>query len=284
MILNKVLYGSVTVLDITIAAVILIVAFFVAKTITLYLRRMLREKIKADHLEIISKIVYYGLIVLAMLISLPSLGIKPSGLLMAGGVAGIAIGFASQSIIGNLISGIFLILERPIKIGNTVKIEDTVGFVEDIRIMSTTLRTFDGLFVRIPNQKVFTTNITNYVANVARRFEYTVGIRYSDDADMAIKIIKDIIDNEPFALKYPEPQVFVDNLGDSAVNLTVRIWAPVSKWFGLRTKLLWKIKKKLEAEGVQVPFPQRVIWYADKAEGKNETNDVEENHGAAGTA
>ena len=193
MILKKILYGNVTVFDLTIGLAILIIGFSVAKAISLYLKRFLKEKVDKEHLEIIAKLSYYTVVIIAVIIVLPIFGVKLSGLLVAGGIAGLAIGFASQSIIGNLISGIFLIIERPIKIGNSVNIDGTAGFVEDIRIMSTTLRTFDGLYVRLPNQKVFTANITNFVSNVARRFEYIVGIRYSDDAAQAIKIIKDLV-------------------------------------------------------------------------------------------
>ena len=201
----------------------------------------------------------YTIIVIAVLSILPTIGVKLSGLLVAGGIAGLAIGFASQSIIGNLISGIFLMIERPIKIGNSVNIEDIGGIVEDIRIISTTIRTFDGLYVRVPNQKVFTSGITNFVANVARRFEYVVGIRYSDDADKALEIIKNIIDEHPLALQDPAPRVFVDNLGESSVNIVVRIWAPATEWFGVKTELLWKIKKALEkaAEATNKEFEEQ---------------------------
>jgi len=264
MMLKKIVYGNVTFLDLLFAALILIVAFSLARAVSVYLRRLLKEKIAKVHLEIIVRLVYYTILVVAVLVVLPILGVKLSGLLVAGGIVGLAVGFASQSIVGNLISGVFLIIERPINIGNSVNIDGTMGIVEDIRIMATTLRTFDGLYVRVPNQKVFTTNITNFVVNVARRFEYTVGIRYSDDADKAIKVIKDLIEREPMALKNPEPQVFVDNLGDNSVNLFVRIWAPTSDWFGLKTKLLWKIKKALEREGIEIPFPQRVVWYGQE--------------------
>jgi small-conductance mechanosensitive channel len=154
-------------------------------------------------------------------------------------------------------------VERPIKIGNAVNIDGTAGIVEDIRIMSTSLRTFDGLFMRVPNQKVFTSSITNFVANAARRFDYVVGIRYSDDAEKAIKIIKDLIEAQPMALKNPEPLVFVDNLGDNSVNIFVRIWGPTSDWFDLKKKMLWEIKKALEKEGIEVPFPQRTVWFAN---------------------
>ncbi len=269
MILNKVLYGSVTVFDLVVALVILLVAIFIAKGVAIDLRRLLKERVAKGHLEIIVKVVSYAIIIIAILSILPTVGVKLSGLLVAGGIVGLAVGFASQSIIGNLISGIFLMIERPIKIGDSVNIEGTGGIVEDIRIISTTIRGFDGLYVRIPNQKVFTASVTNFVANIARRFEYVVGIRYSDDADKALEIVKKIIEEHPLALKNPAPQVFVDNLGDNSVNIVVRIWAPATEWFGVKTELLWEIKKAIEKEGIEIPFPQRVVWFANelKAQG-----------------
>lgn len=264
MILNKVIYRSVTVFDLVTAGVILIIAAVIAKVLSLYLRRFLKERIAKEHLEIIAKVVSYSIIVIAVLMVLPMLGLRLSGLLVAGGIIGLAIGFASQSIIGNLISGLFLMVERPIKIGNGVDIDGIVGIVEDIRIMSTTLRMYDGLYVRVPNQKVFSSRITNFSANVARRFQYLVGIRYSDDADKASGIIKNLIDEHPLALKNPEPQVFVDNLGDNAVNLIVRIWSPATEWYGVKMELLWKIKQALEKEGIEIAFPQQVVWFANE--------------------
>ncbi len=268
MILKKVVFGSVTVFDLLMVAVILMIAVFISKGITIYLRRFLKEKMRKEHLDIMIKVIYYSVIFIALLTALPIIGVRISGLLVAGGIAGLAIGFASQSIIGNLISGIFLMIERPIKIGNAVNIDGTAGIVEDIRIISTTLRNFDGLYVRVPNQKVFTSSITNFVANVARRFEYVIGIRYSDDADKALGIIKNLIESHPLTLKNPAPQVFVDNLGESSVNIIVRIWAPVTEWFGVKTELLWKFKKALEEEGIAIPFPQRVVWFANEPRGE----------------
>jgi len=262
--LNRILYGEVTLLDVITAVMILCIALALAKGIVLYLKRVLKERVKKDHLDIIVKIVYYTIVVVAVIAVLPSLGVKLSGLLVAGGIVGIAIGFASQSVIGNLISGLFLMIERPFRIGNAVNIDGTVGIVEDIHILSTTLRTFDGLYVRVPNQKAFTANITNFAANVARRIDYTVGIRYSDDAEKAIESIKNLIKDHPLALINPEPQVFVDNLGESSVDIAVRLWAPTTERWNLKTELLWKIKKAIEAEGIEIPFPQRVVWFANE--------------------
>jgi small-conductance mechanosensitive channel len=248
-----------------VVVVTFIAAVAVSKIVTLYVRRSFKEKMTKDHLEIILKVISYSIIVLAILFFvLPTLNVQPSSILVAGSVVGLVIGFASQSIVGNLISGLFLMIERPIKVGNLVNISGNSGSVEDVSLISTIIRTYDGLYVRIPNQTVFTNTITNYVANVARRFEYVVGITYGDDADQAIAIIKELIEAHPFALKNPAPVVFVDTLGDNAVNIIVRIWGPSTDWYGVKTELLWIIKKTLEENGIEIAFPQRTLWFANE--------------------
>jgi small-conductance mechanosensitive channel len=261
----------VSVFDIILVTCILFVSLIAARVITLYLKRSFKDKIERDHLEVIVKIIRYGILAVAVIWVFTLLGLNLSGLLVAGGVAGIVIGFASQSIVGNLISGIFLMIERPLKIGEAVSIGDTAGYVEEINIISTNIRKYDGLYVRIPNQDVFTSSITNLVAHVARRFEYVVGIRYSDDADHAIEIIKSLLADEPFILFEPEPSIFVDELGDNAVNIMVRPWAPVNEWWSMKMKLLWKIKTTLEDQGIEIAFPQRVVWFGGKDKGMEES-------------
>lgn len=258
-----VVYGDVTVIDLLVVILTMAIAVIIAKIVSLNIRRTLADKLKRDELEILIKIINAAILIIAFISVLPILGLNLSGLLVAGGIAGIVIGFASQSVVSNLISGLFLMSERPIKIGDAVNISDVGGVVVDIHVMSTIIRTFDGVYVRMPNEKVFTSNIMNYHANVARRFEYVVGIRYSDDAEKAIQIIKEIIDEHPLALVYPGPQIFVDNLGDNSVNIIVRIWAPSTEWYGVKMELLWKIKKTLEENGIEIPFPQRTIWFPE---------------------
>lgn len=264
MIFERVIYGEVTVLNILVAVLICFGALILSKVLGLNIRRSFKDKVAREHLELFVKITSYTIVVIAVIWALPHIGVEPSGLLVAGGIVGLAIGFASQSIVGNLVSGLFLVIERPVKIGDMVEIDGVMGFVEDIRIISTTIRTFEGLYVRIPNETVFTAKVTNFVAHAARRFEYTVGIRYSDDADRAIEIINSTIDGHPLALKSPAPMVFVDELGDNSVNIIVRIWAPTTEWLGIKMELLWKIKSALEAEGIEIPFPQRVLWFPEK--------------------
>ena len=264
MIFDTVVYGDVTLFDLLKVMAILIVGVAIAKGITLNLRRGLKDKLDKDQLEIITKVVYYGIIVIAVLAVLPELGFSLSGLLVAGGIVALVIGIASQSVVGNLIAGLFLMIERPMKIGQAVNIAGTAGVVEDIRVISTTLRTFEGLYVRMPNEKVFTTDITNYVEYVARRLEYVVGIRYSDDADKAIGIIQNLHKEHPLTLVSPTPDIFVDNLGDNAVNIIVRIWVPSNEWYGIKKEMLWKIKTALEDQGIEIAFPQRTVWFANE--------------------
>jgi small-conductance mechanosensitive channel len=267
--LNKIVWGKITVLHLLIAVGILVVAGLISKIISLYLRRFLKERVTKDHLQLIIKIISFIIYVVAIFSAFAVMGIKLTGILFGGAMAGIILGFASQSIVGNFIAGIFLVIEKPIKIGDQVNIDQVTGFVEDIRIISTSIRTYDGLYVRIPNQTVFTTKMTNYVSNVVRRFDYMVGIRYGDDADRAIEIIKDVIEQHPMALKKPRPLVYVDNLGDNAVNIRVRIWAPASEWYGLKQIVLWKIKATLEKAGIEIAFPQRTLWFANELKSEN---------------
>jgi small-conductance mechanosensitive channel len=276
---DTVLYGDVTLLELIQVLLIFIIAIIFGKGLTIYLRRSLKDRVSKEYLDIILKVVYYGIVLFAILPVLHIHGVQLSSFLVAGGIAGIVLGIASQSVVGNFVAGLFLMIERPMKIGQSVNIAGTAGVIEDIRILSTTLRTFEGLYVRIPNEKVFTTEITNYVAHVARRLEYLVGIRYSDDADKAIDIIKKLHEAHQLTLKYPSPDIFVDNLGDNAVNIIVRLWVPSREWYGVKKELLWKIKMALEAEGIEIAFPQRTVWFANEPQ-----TQAREKHGSSDAA
>lgn len=247
---------------------VVIAAAVISRVLTIYLKKSLTDKIKRNQLDILMRVVKYGIAVVAFLVILPYFEVNLSGLLVAGGFASIVIGFASQSVIGNMISGLFLIVERPVSIGDTINIGSTTGTVTDITIFSTIIKTYEGIYVRIPNETVFTSPITNYVAHVARRFEYTVGIPYAADATVAVRIIKEVIREHPLALHEPGPSVYVDELGDNAVNIKVRVWAPSSDWWDVRTELLWTIKAELEKNGINVPFPQHEIWFRNELGGR----------------
>jgi small-conductance mechanosensitive channel len=271
-ILNFILYstskGPVTLGNLLEFIFILSFSIIISRIVILYLRRYFINKVSKDVGETTIKFLYYSSLFIVFITILPLIGLDPSGLLLAGGITGIVLGFASQNIVGNLISGVFLMIEKPIKIGDQVEINKISGYVTDIRIISTLIRTFDGLLVRIPNQQVFTTNITNTVSYPIRRFDFIMKIRYSDDADAAIWFIQDLIDKEPFALHSPPPSVYVNELGENSVNIVIRIWAPISEWYVLKTRFPWVIKKILEENNIEVPLPQREVYIHNVPENK----------------
>jgi small-conductance mechanosensitive channel len=264
MILDTVVYGDVTFWNLVTVGIILIAAMIITQIIHINLKKALSDKLQKNELEILLKVVRYSIIVIAILSVLPLLSINLTGLLVAGGFAGIVIGFASQSVVANLVSGIFLIIERPIKIGDQIAIEGVEGYVEDIHFFSTIVRSYDGIYVRLPNEKVFTNIISNYDVDVARRIQYKVGISYNDDSSRAIKLLGDILDAHPYVLKNPAPQIYMESLGDSSVNLTAYFWAPTTEWFSVKMELLSKIKSAFDDAGIEIPFPQRVLWFGEE--------------------
>lgn len=258
--LNTVLINGITYGDILGAVIVLFGTLIISRVLSGIVNRMFSGKVEKNNVIFMQKLTRWIVYFIGFLVMSPLLSIDFSGLMVAGGIVAVAIGFASQSTLSNFVAGLLLMFERPVGISDNIKINGTQGYVEDIGLMSTTIRTYEGIYVRIPNGTMFTSDITNYVAHVARRFQYNVSIRYSDDAAKAIEIIKDVINKHPYALKKPSPDVYVDDLGAHGVQLIVRIWSPSGYWWDARTSLLWKIFKALRAADIDIPFEQLVIW------------------------
>lgn len=249
--------------------IVLVTAIFI-KILNLNIRKILENKLEKQELILIERIVKYGIIGIVIISILPLLGFNISGLLVTGGILSIVLGFSSQKIISNLLSGILLILEKPIKIGDEVEIEGITGFVEDISIISTLIKTYEGTFVRIPNEKVFNSNITNFNKNSIRRIEYKIGISYKENIDRTITIIESLLQKNTFVLKEPKPEVFVSSLGGNSIEITIRFWSPTKTWYEMRKKMLLEIKRELESKGIEIPYPQKIVYLEEKTFKKEE--------------
>ncbi|NJE25955.1 mechanosensitive ion channel family protein [Thermococcus sp. MV5] len=231
---------------------------------------------RLPEVQLKAKLFYYILVILAFFVSLNIAGFtgRVTTLLAAAGITGIVLGFASQTVVANFVSGIFMYFDKPLKIGDPVEVGGYSGIVHDIRILSTRIRTWDGLLVRIPNEKLFNSDIKNLQKYPARRVDIIVTIAYKEDIQKAINLIKRMLDEMPYVLAEPEPAVFVNNLGDNGVQIAVRAWAPSEKWFDVRTQILQRIKEMLEREGIEIPFPQRVNWFAEELKVRIEGKEI----------
>jgi small-conductance mechanosensitive channel len=260
--LDTVIYNEIVVGDLIIFVVWVFGALILAKILAIYMKKSFSDRISKPELDKLIKVIQVIIVLIAIYFGFPRIEVNLSEIILIGGTASLVIAFASQKLVSNFGSGLFLLIERPVKIGDNISIGDVSGNVDEIRILSTIIRTYEGIYVRVPNEKIFTSDITNYVANSARRFEYVIGISYRDDAGEAIRIISDLLKKHPYVLTHPEPSLFVSELADSSVNITINIWAPSATWWSVKTEMLWKIKAALEENGIVIPFPQRVITFA----------------------
>ncbi len=235
----------------------LLVAFLLRR----FLNRVLPKYMTAAVYKPLTSIIFYTVIFFGIVSSLAPLNIDLSGLLIAGGTLGIAVAFASRTVFANFLSGVFIYLDRPLKPGDAIRVEGVVeGVVKEIGIFSTKIMSWDGHLVRIPNEKLFSSPIVNFSAMPVRRISIPVGISYSSDLEAAKEALIRLADQHPFVLAEPAPEVLVQEYGDSAVVLNFRCWAPTSQWWPTKVWLLSKVKEALEEAGVEIPFPQRVVW------------------------
>jgi small-conductance mechanosensitive channel len=243
----------------------LAVGIILARVISTIFKRYVSANLPENTAKNFHKIIYYGIIMITVLVVITSQGIDLSGLMVAGGIFGVIIGFATQSVVSNLISGIFLIFDRPAKVGDLIEITSSkvYGKLMDITIFSTRIKLFDGSIVRVPNEKIFTSEIRNVSGSEVRRIDVALGIAYSEDIDHVIEVIKKSLERQPYVLREPEPVIETESLGESSVNLKVLAWIPRDEWDNVGPVLLRVIKKSLDEEGIEIPFPQRTIHYAE---------------------
>lgn len=204
-------------------------------------------------------IFYFGSILLIISV-LYQMGFKLTALLGAAGIAGIAIGFASQTSVSNIISGLFLISEKPFEVGDLIKVNDTKGNILSIDLLSVKLRTLDNQLVRIPNESLIKNQVTNITRFPIRRYDINIGVAYKEDVGKVRDVLLDIAKNNPYCLDEPEPLVLFLNFGDSALEFLFAVWFVKADFFKLRNSIMQEIKERFDAEGIEIPFPHRTLY------------------------
>jgi small-conductance mechanosensitive channel len=210
------------------------------------------------------RFVFYGVMSLAFFMVLDALGVEFGVLLGAAGILTVALGFASQTSASNLISGLFLLGERPFVVGDVIEVGAQTGVVLSVDLLSAKLRTFDNLFVRVPNETLIKSEIVNLTRNPIRRIEIQVRLHYGEDIERVRKLLLALAREEPDVLEEPEPVVWVDKLGDSAIHLRFLIWAANRPgFFDVRSRMFEAVAVTLQRHQISVGFPRVAVEGGD---------------------
>lgn len=230
------------------------------------IRRAIARRYDAQWGLVAGKLVFYPLLLLLLTSVLRELGFSLAPLLGAAGILGIALGFASQTSVSNVISGFFLIGERPFGVGDVIQVGDVTGTVLSVDMLSVKLRTFDNRFVRIPNESIIKSQVTNVTRFPIRRVDVPVAVAYKEDLDGVRGLLLDVADKNTMSLMEPEPKVFFDGFGDSSVNLRLAVWTTRENFLALKNGIQADVKARFDQERVEIPFPHRTL-YAGSATG-----------------
>lgn len=247
-------------LRIVAAVVILIIGRWVAGLLRRIVRRaMTKRGVEASLVSFVSNLTFVGLMVFVVLAVLSQFGIQTTSFIAVVGAAGLAIGLALQGALANFAGGVLMLIFRPFKVGDYIEGAGVAGTVEEIEIFTTQLKTPDNKTVIVPNSKLTGDNLVNYSAKDTRRVDLVIGVGYGDNLDKVRKAIADVLAADARILKEPAPTIAVLELADSSVNFAVRPWVKTADYWAVHFDTTEAIKKRFDAEGISIPFPQRDV-------------------------
>ena len=243
------------------ALAILIIGFWISKTLTKILKKVLTKRnVDFTLIHFSTSALKFALYLFVIIAAVGQLGIETTSFIAALGAAGLAIGLALQGSLANVAAGVMLIIFRQVKVGQFVESGGVSGTVEKVGIFNTTLVAIDNKVIFIPNSKLINDNIINYSEKDTRRIDLVFSISYEDDIDKTKNIIRTLIDADPDILKEPAALIAVGELTDNSVNIFVRPWVMTTKVLEVKFRLTELIKKKFDEENISIPFPQSDVY------------------------
>ncbi|MGA2478302.1 MAG: mechanosensitive ion channel family protein [Spirochaetia bacterium] len=236
-----------------------VIGLFLVRTLAVVAQRYIMRKSTPQRQMIARKAISYAGFVLVLMAVLAELGVKLTTLLGAAGIVGIAVGFASQTSVSNIISGLFLISEKPFSVGDVIKIGTTTGIIQSIDLLSIKIRTFDNLFVRIPNEKILTSEVTNITRFPIRRMDIVFQVDYGQDLTRVRLILAEIARDNPWSLDEPEPAIMASDFKESGVEMLLGLWFAKSDFVDLKNSIMTDISVRFAAEGIRFAHPARMV-------------------------
>ena len=248
----------------------------VGKMTSLIEKNFLRNnrKLSPSARTLIVKITNISGLIIAFMMTLDIIGIDLAAFAFFGGALGIGIGFGLQKVVGNLISGMILIMDKSIKPGDVITVADTYGEVTALHARYVVVRKRNGTEVLIPNEHLMTNEVINWsYENKNVRITVEVGVSYDSDIEHVQAILHEVTKNSPRVLNEPEPRAFLTGFGDSSINFEVRFWVndPEAGIGAVRSEIFMEISKRFKEENIEIPFPQRVVHLPEKKQEKRST-------------
>jgi len=244
--------------------IILVVGIIFISILSAIMKKLLPSKMSQQRQMLIKRFVRYTAIVILFMIVISELKINLGAIFGAAGVIGIVIGVASQTSIGNIVSGFFLVSEKSFEIGDLIRIGDKTGTVYSIDLLSIKIKTLDNLLLRIPNQTVISTEVINVTKFPIRRMDFELSVAYKEDLAKVKSIIERVVKNNPLCLDEPEPFILFKTFGDSGINILLGVWFEKANFRNVKNSVFMDIKSTFDAEGIEIPFPH-VSIYAGEA-------------------
>ena len=246
--------------NVILAVVIFIVGLYVIKFLNKLVHKFFERTDYDLTLEsFLQSFISIALKVLLFVLVVTQLGVKSSSLVAIVGAAGLAIGLALQGSLANFAGGVLILIFKPFKVGDFISAQGVDGTVKEISIFTTKLNTFGNQVAIVPNGQLSNNNIINYNAESTRRDKIDVGIGYDSNIKDAKTILLQICEEHTDILKEPAPEVYVGELADSAVILSLRFWANNDVFWAAHFYVLEELKERFDAANIEIPFPQRVF-------------------------
>jgi len=242
------------------ALAIFLIGRWVAGVIKKTLRRVLtKREVDPSLVGFLCNLAWTLILVFTLIAVINQFGVQTASFVAIIGAASFAVGLALQGSLSNFASGVLLLSFRPFKVGDFIEAGGAAGVVKEIQLFNTVLATGDNIRIIMPNSAVFSGVIKNYSANETRRVDLLVGIGYGSPIDKAMTTVLELIKADSRILADPAPMVAVSELADSSVNLVIRSWVATGDYWGVKFDLTKSIKEKFDSEGIEIPFPQRVV-------------------------
>lgn len=240
--------------------IILVVGIIILTIISATVKKLLPARMSQQRQMLIKRFVSYTGVVILFLIIVSELKIDLTAIFGAAGVIGIVIGVASQTSIGNIVSGFFLVSEKPFEIGDLIKIGDKTGTVYSIDLLSIKIKTLDNLLLRIPNQTVISSEVINVTKFPIRRMDIDISVAYKEDLAKVKTVLERVVKQNPLCLDEPEPLITFKTFGASGINILLGVWFEKANFLKVKNSVFQEIKLAFEAEGIEIPFPHVSIY------------------------